>query len=269
MNLNELRAEVIKRQKAATAKIARLRRQGVQVAGSEFDVRRDPNRVSRYNSRQLQSYLNDLNQFNNRRNQFVGGAEGVPIRAHIFKHAMRSAAEYNSFVEDYYANVSGIDIPQAGMKVAEFDRDVKGDRKRGKGGVSRPLEAERRQAFEFEGEQGLLAWRNNLEKKMRPGYLEGKLAFQRSQMMDALKHYGDDSLMQMAEGLTNEQFDTLWNYTDAPRQIFEGYHFAKLLGVGQADETEANIHEDEYEETRQWLNWAGNLAPRQNRKNRK
>ena len=270
MNLNELRAEVAKRQKAANAKIARLRRKGVQVADSEFDVRREPSRVARYNSKQLQSYLGDLNSFTNRRNQFVAGAEGVPIRAHKYNHAMRTAREYNSFVEDYYFNVAGTNIPQQGMTVADFDRDVRADRRRGKGGVSRPLSVEQRQAFEFANEKGLTTWRDNLEQKMRPGYLAGKLKYQRSQMMDAIGNYGDEKLTELAKSLDDEQFDTLWNYTDAPRQIFEGYHYAKLLSTGNAaDETDANIHEDASEETRQWLTWAATLPPRGNGKKRK
>ena len=268
MNINDLRAEVARRQKAAQAKMTRLRKKGVQIQGTEFDVRRDPARVSRYNSRQLQGYLNDLNQFTNRRTSFVAGSEGVPIRAHVFNHAMRTAREYNDYVNAYYDRIKDTNMPQLGMTVAELDKDVKSTR-RAKGGVSRPLQPDQREAFEFASEKGLIAWRDSLEQKMRPGYMDKKTEFQRRQMDDALSVFGDREITDLANNLTDEQFDTLWNYTDAPRDMFSGYHFIKALSTGRADETEAAIHEDGREETLAWLQWASTLPPRENGKNRK
>lgn len=266
MDINSLRAEVERRQKAANAKISRLRRKGVQLAGSEFDVRRDPSRIGRYNTRQLESYLGQLNDFTHRRNQFVAGSEGTPIRAHVFNHAMRTATEYNSFVKARESSIADTQVPNTGMNIAELGQ-ARG--KSAKGGPGRPFTIEQREAFEFVNEARLKDWRNSLEAKMRPGYLEGKLSMQRDQMLKAVTNFGDKELLDQASRLTDEQLDTLWNYTNAPQDLFSGYHHQKLLAAGLADETDSNIHDDAAGDVRDWLSWAESLPPRGNRPNRR
>lgn len=270
MDINEVRAEVARRQKAANAKIARLRRKGVQLTGSEFDVRRDPSRVARYNGRQLQSYLGQLNEFTHRRNQFVAGSEGVPIPAHVYNHAQRVAREYNAYVQEREAPLMGINIPQSGMTVGEFQRDVVGSRKRGKGARNeRPLSVEQREAFEFVNADRVRDWQENLKKKMRPNYMNERIEKQRYVMLQAVTAFGDDEMTALAKGLTDDQLDVMWNYTDAPRDTFSGYHILQLFGSGKADEAQANIHEDATHETREWLKWASSLPSRGNRTNGK
>lgn len=266
MDINELRAEVARRQKAAQAKIGRLRRKGVQLEGSEFDVRRDPTRVARYNRSQLNSYLGQLNEFTQRRVQFVPGAEGVPIRAHVFRHAQRTAREFNEFVSRHESGVNDIFIPKQGMTSAEFRRDVEGSRKRGKGGRARPLTAEIRNSFEFVSEDKIKAWRDSMERKMRPNYLEGTLQKQKYQMLQIVDMYGQEDMSDIARSLTDEQINVLWNYTDAPRDAYTGYHMMQLMAAGKADETFANIQEDASSDLREWLQWAQTLPARGGRK---
>lgn len=279
MDINDIRAEVLRRQKAANAKIARLRRKGVQLAGSEFDVRRDPGKVARYNSKQLQSYLGQLNEFTHRRNQFVALSEGVPARAHVYNHAQRIAAEYNAFVQEHESAILGTKLPSvasgnpaleaAKSTIGDFQQNIAGKRARGKGGVSRPLNIEERNAFEFVSEARIQDWQNSLRQKMRPGYMSERIEKQRYQMLQAVSNFGDTELMEMAKNLNDEQLDTLWNYTDAPRDLFSGYHMHQLMSANKADSTAESIHEDATYETREWLQWAANLPARGNRSNRK
>lgn len=275
MDIHEIRAEVARRKKAADAKISRLRKKGVQLTGSEFDVRRDPARVARYNSRQLQSYLGKLNEFTSRSKQFVAGSEGVPIPAHVYNHAQRVAKEYNTFVGERESAIFGLKLPtidsgnpaleKAKMTIGDFQRDAANTRNRGKGGVPRPLTKEVRDAFEFVNADRVQDWQNSLQQKMRPGYMSERIEKQRYQMLQAVSNFGDPELLEMAKSLDNDQLDTLWNYTDAPRDLFAGYHFQQLMSSGKADETQANIHEDATHETRQWLEWASKLPARGNR----
>lgn len=269
LDINELRAEVARRRKAAQSKIARLRRKGVRLEGSQFDVRRDPHRVGRYNSRQLQSYLGELNEFTQRRVQFVPGVEGTPIRAHVFKHAQRTANEYNAMVQKHEQDVSNIFIPKAGMTAGEFMRDVVGTRKRGKGGKVRPLTVEARNSFEFVSEDKIMKWRESMERKMRPNYLNDSIEKQKYKMYELIDHFGDDKLSEIAKSLSSEQVNVLWNYTDAPRDMFNSYYMARLTSTGKADDTFARIDEDSTSDVKDWLEWASNLSPQGNRSNRR
>ena len=270
MDINELRAEVRRRQQAAQRKVARLRRKGVEVAGTPFDVRRDPTNISRYNSRQLQSYLGQLNEFTSRRNAFVPGNEGTPIRAGNWRAYKRAEKAYLDTVAKHYEGVKNTFIPAAGKTVQGFDASMRRKREAGKGGVPRPLEAiAELQSFEVMDEKKLARLQRRLESKTKADYLPFELKRQRRTMLGAVAEFGDPELTAMAKGLTDDQLDTLWNYTDAPRDLFAGYHFLQLLSTGKADEAQANIHEDSSFETRKWLEWASNLPSRQDRKNRR
>ena len=270
MDINELRAEVLRRQQAAQRKVARLRRKGVDVAGTKYDVRREPTNIGRYNSRQLQNYLGQLNEFTSRRNAFVPGDEGKPIPASQWRAYKRTEKAYKALVEQHYDTVKDTFIPAAGRSVEGFDKKMRRKREPGKGGVPRPLEAiSDLESFQVVDEKKLERLQKRLEGKLKAEYLPSQLKAQRKKMRIAVAEFGDSELSKMAKDLTDYQFDILWNYTDAPRDLFAGYHFLQLLSTGKADEAQAAIHEDASEETRQWIEWAATLEPRQNRKNRR
>lgn len=78
-DLDRMRDELRKKRQAASNKIARVKRNtGANVAGTQFDPRRQPGIEKRYNARQLQAHINELNQFLSRGTQFVGLRGGKP-----------------------------------------------------------------------------------------------------------------------------------------------------------------------------------------------
>lgn len=265
-DLNELRAEVLRRQQAAQRKVARLRRKGVNISGTPYDVRRNPENIGRYNSRQLQSYLNQLNSFVDRRTSFVGGVEGMPIPREKWQQYKRVEKAYRKRAEAHYETVKDTFIPQSGLTVEGFDKKIRRKREPGKGGVPRPMELfSDRMPYEVLDEKKLARLQKNLEKKLQADYLPKEVKRSRKKMLQAVAEFGDKELTDLAKSLTDEQVDTLWNYTDAPRDIFSGYHYMRLLSAGKADEAQANIHEDAAYETKVWLQWAKELPPRGNR----
>ena len=270
MDINELRDEVARRQQAANRKVQRLNRKGVSLSGTTFDVRREPSNIGRYTRKQLSTYLNQLNSFVDRRNAFVSGVEGVPIRKASWDAYKRTERAYLKRVEQHYSGVKDTFIPAAGKTVQGFDKTMRRTRTPGMGGVPRPLEAlPELQPFEVMDEKKLARLQRRLEGKLDKGFLPKELKKQRRQMNRAVAEFGDPELVKLAKGLSDTQLDTLWNYTDAPRDLFAGYHFMQLLSANKADEAQASIHEDSAAETRQWLEWAATLEPRQNRKNRR
>lgn len=263
VDVNDLRAEVARRQKAAQAKVARLKRQGVELSGTVYDVRRDASRVSRYNSKQLRSYLGELNSFMKRTNQFVAGSEGAPIRAGVWRNYKRQEQEYINFVQSHYEGLKDTFIPRAGKTVEGFDKKMRRTREPGKGGVPRPLEMfAPLNPYDVVSEEKLEAMRKNMINKLAPDFVPKTAQKQKFQILEAVKAFGDEKLTQMANDMTLEQVDTLFNYTDAPRDLFAGYYFQKLLAANKADETDALIHEDDKDEVKAWLSWASSLPPR-------
>lgn len=263
MSINDLRAEVLKRHKAANNKVNRLKRQGVELSGTVYDVRRDPANVRRYNARQLQSYLGQLNDFMRRGNQFVAGNEGVPIRRGVWERYKRTEREYMDFVNQHYAAVKDTFVPRLGFTVEEFDRKVRPKRDRGKGGIPRPLEMfPEISAAGVVSEDRLEAIRQSLNKKLRPGFVPDLAKRQKFQILQSVAAFGDPEIDRLANDLTLDQVDTLFNYTDAPRDLFAAYRMAQLMAANQADEVDARILEDDRAEVLDWLKWAKTLPAR-------
>lgn len=111
--LNRLRAEVKRARENATRKAARLRRdKGVRIGMEpKLDARRAPGAEQRYNSRQLNSYLNDLKQFNSRGTQFVAGAAGTPIRKEIADQLAPVQERFNASRDFMARRISNIAVP--------------------------------------------------------------------------------------------------------------------------------------------------------------
>ena len=263
MNINELRAEVLRRQKSANAKIARLERKGVAISGTVHDVRRSTGNVKRYNSRQLNTYLSELNDFMRRPNQFVAGNEGVPIRAGVWKNFEKIQNEYVSFVTEHYNTVKDTFVPRHGMTVGDTDKKMRPKRERGKGGVPRPLE--NFSPIQLSGvmsEEKLRELQTQFSKKLNPDFVPKLVQKQKFQMLQAVQSFGDPVINQMAAELTLHQVDTLWNYTDAPRDLFASYRVQQLLAKNPDDEQAALTLDDDRFEVMEWLKWAKNLPPR-------
>lgn len=112
-DLNRLRAEVKRARENATRKAARLRRdKGVRIeAEPRFDARRARGAEQRYNSKQLNSYLNDLKQFNSRDTQFVAGAAGTPIRKEIADQLAPVQERFNASREFMARRISNVAVP--------------------------------------------------------------------------------------------------------------------------------------------------------------
>lgn len=264
-DIKNLRAEVLRRQKAVNAKMSRLKKQGVVIAGSEHDVRRNPANVGRYNSRQLQTYLGDLNQFMKRTNQFVGGLEGTPIRKGVWERFKAQEAEFEQFVTKHYDSLADTFVDTSGATIREFDSEIRARRERGKGGVPRPLEF-----FSPVQQQGVVSEkalekiRAGMVEKLKPGFVPKVTQKARFSMLQAVESFGDESLSEKINALTDEQIDTLFNYTDAPRDLFSAYRNQKLFSQGKRDEVDMQTLESDKEEVNIWLDWAASLPPREN-----
>lgn len=264
VDINELRAEVMRRHKSANAKINRLEKKGVAISGTVHDIRRTAGNVQRYNARQLQAYNAELKDFMRRPNQFVAGNEGVPIRAGVWKNFEKTQREYVNFVTEHYNTVKDTFVPRHGMTVADTDKKMRVKRERGKGGIPRPLE--NFSPIQLSGvvsEDKLRELTTEFSKKLNPDFVPRLAQEQKFLMLQTVSSFGDPVITQMAAELTLHQVDTLFNYTDAPRDLFAGYRMQQLLAKNPNDEQAALTFEDDKFETMEWLKWAKGLPARE------
>lgn len=257
-DIDRLRQEANNRARAATRKIARLRNQGVVIAGSEFDPRRDPSKVAKYNTRQLNSYISELNEFTNRRNQFVGAAEGAPVPLLQWKQFLAVQDEYNKQVQSHRDSFRNVFVEQKGMTIEQFDRKMNPDSVFAKNRAAhRPLMPSDSEVENITGAQSVAELQKNLKKKMSPEYLEKKIKEGREQMEMMLDEIGAPELQRLANQLNDYQFNVLWSEIDLADTISGIYEVLKSQNTRYA----AQVASDKIGDAKELMIWGMSLEP--------
>lgn len=262
--LKNLRLEVRKRRSAVTAKENRIKRNtGVDIRNTREDPRRPVNVVNRYNARQLNTYLADLNSFMSRSTGFVSGAGNVPISKSDWFNYKRLEKKFNSVGAKHFESIADIEIgPKNNMSIRDRDKLMVPDHKRAQGEiVHRPYGEIDRKSTNIKGAEALAKLSKQLEKKLAKNFLPEALNAGRKQANQMLVLIGNSDLTAKLNKLNDYQFNVLWNYTD----------FATGLSV-VADSDSArrtNVKEDRYQSTvvegfsddiRKFLGWAETVS---------
>lgn len=264
MNANErnakaLREEVIKLHKSASAKISRIKRTtGANVAGSEFDVRRNLNNVQRYNVRQLSAYKAELSNFMRRGNQFVGGDKGAPIFRGTFQKLKSLEKEHEAIRVGRDLSMGGIQTP-SGLTVRQNKAQVP----EGHGSsVYGPYKKFDRQAFEITGEESAKALIKDMQKRLSSNYLPTKIEQGKENLIKVLDILGESDYVDQVLSLSDYQFDLFWFGTNVPESIFMQYGIEKERAAGTRKERwQDKVIESAAEELGPVLEWASQQTP--------
>lgn len=263
--LERLREMARKRRSAVTAKIGRIRRNtGVDIAGNPDDPRRPANVVKRYNSRQLNKYIAELNAFQSRDVGYVAGAGGVPIPKSKWREYKRLETRYNAAGALHEAKIADIFLPQAGMTLRQRNAMVHptavGEV------VNRPYSQVERSASQVPGVKALDRLIKDMIKKTNKSFLPSEIKRSRKQLNDMLKTAGNGEFVKRANKLSNSQFDTLWNYTNFATLVSLSYEMAKLRAADAKERWHDSVVEDAASDIGELFDWASDLptgeAPR-------
>lgn len=252
-----LRAEVQRKLKSVNAKIARTKRtSGANIAGSKFDPRRSAGIENRYNAKQLNSYLENLNDFMRRNNQFVAGAHG-PLERGKFKLYKQREQEVNRAGQEHAQSVGSLETP-TGFTVEQSKNLVVETYNSAVRGPYPKLDRQARQIADSASLEKLTA---DLNKKLKPGYLKEKIGEGRENLESALVKMGEDELMAGVKNLSDYQFDALWFGTNFAESTFLKYQAEKDRIAGTRKEAwQDRMIDSAYAELGELLDWAGNTG---------
>lgn len=273
-DINELRAEVLRRQKAANAKVARLTRKGVNLSNTKFDVRRNTSLVGTYNKRQLNSYLDKLNSFVHRSNAFVGGSSGTPIRRSVWSQYRKAERSYNDYVGRVSNRVDAVKL-RSGNTVGQRKAILSDKHNRGIGNASKvPFNEIKRHAGNVTSEKAALALARDLDRKRSRKTVQKNLSASRRQFARMAKEIGDPDLARRVSDLTDYQFDILWNYEGFASDVSQRYEIAALTnrtpgeGKGNLGRAKLKNDSDAAHEIGEALQWAELLPKTQQEANK-
>jgi hypothetical protein len=254
-----LRAEVQRRIKSVNSKIARTKRtSGANIEGTQFDPRRKSGIEQRYNAKQLKGYLENLNSFMRRSNQFVAGVKGAPIERGKFNLYKQTEAEINRAAELHAASVGHLETPTGftvqqskNLVVESYASPVYG-----------PYRKYDREPGQIKDASALEELTNDLNKKLRSDYLGEKISEGRENLEKALTAMGENELQQGVDRLSDYQFDALWFGTNFAEATFLKYQAEKdRLAGTRKEKWQDRMIDSAYSELGSLLDWAGTKVP--------
>lgn len=251
--VQRLRQEARKRRSAVTSKIARIRRNtGVEIKDTEFDPRKPPKAVDRMGQPQLRRYLNELNAFTARGNQFEPGVDNIPIPRSAWRDYKQAEADYNRIGERHLEALKKNFRPADGVELKAPGYGLHPQADASLGQV--PYQEFDREPTQIKSYEALKQLTKDLKAKSDPKYMRQVMRDVREQMNAMFDMVGQtgSNLAERANKLSDFQLDSVWHYTKMARQVSLLYEIMKLQARdGTADAKEgqfASVLEDSEDE---------------------
>lgn len=252
-----IRDELKKRIKAVNNKISRIQKTtGANVGGTQFDPRRKNGIENRYNVKQLQNYMAELNDFMRRGNQFVSGRRGAPLpRGEVeLMRARQARAEAARQAHD--AAIGGLVTPM-GMPYREASEAVAVTAGASKYG---PYVVYNFRPEDITSYESLVKLSNKILKQTNANYLSQHLRIDQQNAVKALEYSGEKELADQIRDLNDYQFDAFWNGTNSAELIFLKYKEDKATEKGSSKERwQARVANEQFSDVVGFADWAGNL----------
>lgn len=216
-NVAALRAEVFKKQRNATRKVARLRRQNaVDLKGTEHDPRVAHARINRMNTRQLNALSRKLDTFTSRNKQYKPGSLGAIITSAQFNYYKYIENKYNQAGIARYEAVKGLTDPNRGHSVESRDQTTA---RAGMQKDYRPYDPISRASTDFPSAQALQTVIKEMQRRVYSDYSKTEIDKSRKWIDKALETRGDEDNRKLVNTLNDEEFDLMFHYLGYKRDL--------------------------------------------------
>jgi hypothetical protein len=224
---SELRSRIQRLEHNTKRKLARNNAKGVAVRSSEFNPLQASDSMT--TKRQLQTYANRLSRFTSRKTQFVPDANSNPLPSRAWREYKRQERRYAEKVNGVFNKVSPLTMPNGQtigdrMKIMTPDHPSMANQPLNM--LYRPTVRDSRSV---NGLHGLEKLEQSIERKMSPEYFDYRRDSAKVSVTKFLEEIGDDKLLKRMQGLTDWQFDVLWNYTDFREDLILRYESAQQM----------------------------------------
>ena len=244
-SLTELRAAVKRARSNALRKRRRFQTPGdgyVQIEGTKYDPIRPFGVHDKYNRKQLNVYLQQLENFNSRKTQFVPDAYHKPIPKEKWDHYKKVEAAYNSKVEAFAHKFDKIVKPGVGGATPSMMYKIANpDHMAGNSPVNGAKRKLMRKPKQIMGEAKLDRLTRNLLKSFDDKNVRKELGSAYLTVRDIIYKYADDNgdnFVDLFNALSAEQFEFFWYYS--PNEINEFFLWYESIKALDRDGDEAH-----------------------------
>lgn len=259
-NVNSLRADIARMRKAVTRKISRLKQShDVVVSGTHYDPRRAARSEDRFNESQLVSYKNSLGAFLDRGNQYVPDANNKPLPRDEFREYKRLETEYNRNVNEYFAKMQDVKLPNGETIRERMARFTPDHRQMGNVNVNAPYQPPSRDSTNINGLTGLQKLTADMRKRLTENYFTRINEESRKQFKQMAELLNSPKLARTIEGLKDEQFAALWNYTPFATSVSILYETQLKLLSDKESPYNTDVFDNAVNTANELANWARTL----------
>lgn len=237
--LDDKRADLIAQRKRVTTKINRMAKvYDANVSGTKYDPRESATTIRNMTGRQLAAYQRRIDTFMSREVGYVGPAL-LPL-PEVRKY-LTVEKRYNRNAEPVYNLYKDLPGPGGQQTVAQRDALMAGRPRMATDASNRPLSPVNRDVRNIASLKGLRTLTRQLEKKIAPGQYERNVKRGRKQANQMLKEINDPNLTKQIRGLTDKEFDFLFNFHGLANDLRTRYKGAKALDDGDLEEGYAAV----------------------------
>lgn len=262
--LEALRKDVQRKQRNAAAKMRRIEKTtGAVLNNSQADPRVNFAKLARYTTKQLLAQSRKLDEFNHRNNQYVAGVGGVPLPRAKWNQYLNEQAKNNRIVAERMAEFGNVKIPGAGVTIQQRNEEILGDSLRSHGAaVNKPYVKLTREAHNIPSVEALDKLLVDMRKKNNRSYIQEKVDRGRRELREMLDDLGMPDLIDLADSLTDNQFDIFWHETAGAFDASHIYEIMKRRAAGQRERSDLSQLEDNANDLRELFEWARDELPK-------
>lgn len=260
-NINDLRRKAMLRHRAATRKISRTKAgNGVEISGSDVDPRKSLEFIRTASSRQLESYINRLDRFNDRGTQFVPDAEMRPMRKKLWDEFKAAESRRHESTDRNYEEFKDIVIGPTGQTVDERMHQITPLHPHMANMETQSPYARRElTSRNIASEKKLQALIKLRKQQATQSHQDQVLKAQRKSAIDMAIVIGDYELIEKLHKLTDKQFALAWKYTRMSSNFKTDYEFYKDALSGRKGVTNSQMAANELDEAKGYLDWASTV----------
>jgi len=260
-SLQELRDLARKRHIAVTKKVSRLRRKNeVELTATKYDPRRELAKIKHYNTAQLKSYINKLEGFTARDNQYLRGARGSVVTKKYwdeFQTAQRAVSKRN---RAEFAKIEKIFIPRFNQTIGErIAMLAKPSRMGNNMATNRPFDEVARSARGLMGDKGAKIQAETMLNRLKPDWIGSRINRDRDNMRKMASVINETRLLRLVDTLTNNQFNVLWNYTGFATAYSMNYENVQKMLSAEDEAWHNTTADDAVEDSHALIEWIKTL----------
>lgn len=252
-HLSELRSRIAKLEKNATRKISRVRRTvGAEIAGTQFDPRKEKGKAATMRGRDLEAYARRLSAFTSRTTQFEAGVRGAPLPRAKWKQAEAANRAARAVAEQKLKPIADKRLPGPGTEtIGQRQAKIRSNHPTAMNMGFIPPEIK---PFNIKDVAALDKLTKANKKRTTKKWAAEEHKRAQNEFMKMVEVFKDDSLNKDVMKLSMGQFDVLWNFTRFADAMSLTYHSIKQKYTAKQEVPES-VLKDQVNEAKSLIDW--------------